>query len=714
LYQQNEERSPLVHSVNIKNKEITMLCNDLPCPPVSDATSPNSGAEVARVTVYGNRFQIYRGDRVFSTIDISANKLEEAASLDQALKAQAHATLFRRSPSTIANPTIQGLSLRAIGPSGAGRALVSLDGVPQSDPFGGWMIWAGLPQTAIQSAHVVRGAGGGAYGAGALTGVVDLRLRSPKKNSFEVESAFSQSGAKRFDLADTLHFGKTDLGLYYSTNTSSGDIPVRGSQRGAADVNTSGRDHSLLANVQTELCITAQCGVLSLVAGDYASRRDTGVKNATAQADGHYASLGYGVQPENGLLGYQIQYWRRHSDLINRSVAIAAGRTSATLSNDQYATPADASGASVAVRGESKRAEWELGIDARQNEGESRELNRYVSQKPTRLRIAGGETQISGGYAQGTLNADAWTFTGSTRIDRWESKAGFRRESDPATGAVQTNLAFTPQSGSITTGRLGAAYAIDATQSVRAAAYNGFRLPTLNELYRPFRVGNDVTGSNAALKAERLTGVELGWRLAQASVEKKSAFIDADIFYNQLRDPITNVTVGAGPATFPIDGFVPAGGVYRQRQNLGQVRAVGVEVQAQYPLSQELQFTASATATHARVSKANANPTLNGKRPAQAPVYVASTGLQYRKAQLTLAADVLFEGGSFEDDLNSLKLAAYQTLGLSARYQFTPRVDVQLQVLNVLDKDIPIARTADGIVNYDNGRRFWLALRYRM
>src|SRR6202008_3043473 len=83
-----------------------------------------------------------------------------------------------RPPATIAaNPTTQGLSLRAIAPSGAGRALVTLDGAPQNDPFGGWVIWSALPPEGLAGVNIVRGAGAGPYGAGALTGVVALQER---------------------------------------------------------------------------------------------------------------------------------------------------------------------------------------------------------------------------------------------------------------------------------------------------------------------------------------------------------------------------------------------------------------------------------------------------------------------------------------------------------------------------------------------------------
>ena len=59
----------------------------------------------------------------------------------------------------------------------AGRTLVTLDGVPLNDPFGGWVIWSQAPTESLSGLDIVRGAGAGPWGAGALTGVIHLRER---------------------------------------------------------------------------------------------------------------------------------------------------------------------------------------------------------------------------------------------------------------------------------------------------------------------------------------------------------------------------------------------------------------------------------------------------------------------------------------------------------------------------------------------------------
>ena len=85
------------------------------------------------------------GNDAFSYVRVTPKQLREKHQLDAALKEVPGLSLFRRDSSLSANPTTQGVTLRSIAPSGAGRALVTLDGVPQNDPFGNWVIWTQHP-----------------------------------------------------------------------------------------------------------------------------------------------------------------------------------------------------------------------------------------------------------------------------------------------------------------------------------------------------------------------------------------------------------------------------------------------------------------------------------------------------------------------------------------------------------------------------------------
>lgn len=117
---------------------------------------PPQAPEVEIVVVHPPRLAPLGGEAAFSAVRIGPESLANEPRLDEVLKTAPGVSLFRRTGSGAANPTTQGLSLRAIAPSGAGRALVTLDGAPQNDPFGGWVVWSGLPSEGIEEATVVR------------------------------------------------------------------------------------------------------------------------------------------------------------------------------------------------------------------------------------------------------------------------------------------------------------------------------------------------------------------------------------------------------------------------------------------------------------------------------------------------------------------------------------------------------------------------------
>mgnify|MGYP003351870509 CR=1 FL=1 len=67
------------------------------------------------------------GNAAFSVMQIPGAQLRNQPGLDQALSQVPGLSLFRRNSSLSANPTTQGVSLRSIAPSGAGRTLVTLE-----------------------------------------------------------------------------------------------------------------------------------------------------------------------------------------------------------------------------------------------------------------------------------------------------------------------------------------------------------------------------------------------------------------------------------------------------------------------------------------------------------------------------------------------------------------------------------------------------------
>ena len=129
---------------------------------------PAPPAQLSEITVTAARLPPTAADAAFSVVRLDQRVLERSVRLDEALRTVPTVSLFRRTSSLAANPTTQGISLRAIAPSGAGRTLVTLDGVPLNDPFGGWVIWSQVAPESLDRVDVVRGAGGALDDAGGL------------------------------------------------------------------------------------------------------------------------------------------------------------------------------------------------------------------------------------------------------------------------------------------------------------------------------------------------------------------------------------------------------------------------------------------------------------------------------------------------------------------------------------------------------------------
>src|SRR6201996_6844409 len=159
------------------------------------APPPPATPSVEVVVVYPPRLPPLGGDAVFSAVQITPETLKDKPRIDEALETSPGFSLFRRTSSLSANPTTQGVSLRSIAGSGASRALVTLDGAPVNDPFGGWVIWTALPSEGIEGATIVRGAGAGPYGAGALTGVVALQERGARDGLGALDLSVGERGA---------------------------------------------------------------------------------------------------------------------------------------------------------------------------------------------------------------------------------------------------------------------------------------------------------------------------------------------------------------------------------------------------------------------------------------------------------------------------------------------------------------------------------------
>src|SRR4029453_9499362 len=105
--------------------------------------------------------------------------------------------LFRRSDARSGHPTSQGVTLRALGGNASRRSLRVRDGVPQGDPFGGWVNWPAYDPQSLAGVRVVRGGGSVGNGPGALAGTIEMVSRSDTGVSGELSAGSRDSAEAR-------------------------------------------------------------------------------------------------------------------------------------------------------------------------------------------------------------------------------------------------------------------------------------------------------------------------------------------------------------------------------------------------------------------------------------------------------------------------------------------------------------------------------------
>jgi outer membrane receptor protein involved in Fe transport len=200
----------------------------------------------------------------------------------------------------------------------------------------------------------------------------------------------------------------------------------------------------------------------------------------------------------------------------------------------------------------------------------------------------------------------------------------------------------------------------DKGVEVSVSTYRSFRAPTLNELYRNFRVGNVVTNANAGLRAERLTGGEAGIGLNSLS---ERLFVRGNVFWSDIDDSIANVTLSATTAL-----------ITRQRQNLGAIRARGVELSAVMKFGMRWELSGEYMLTDSTVLRFPANRALEGLLVPQVPRHQFNFQVTYAGEEWLVSTQGRFVSRQFDDDQNLLPLEKFFTVDAEVTRVLTERV----------------------------------------
>ncbi len=661
--------------------------------------------EADPIIVTGRGLNAPIGIEAYDSVVIPRDRLSLSASgrIEDVLSDVAGFQQFRRTDSRAANPTSQGATLRALGGNASSRALVLLDGVPQADPFTGYIPFSALRPERLASARVTRGGGAGAFGVGAVAGTIELASGGPDDLPGVSARVFGGSRtASEVSGGVVQRLGDGFASLNAGWDRGDGYFLIPAFQRGDADIPARYDAWSVAVRGVAPINSALEVQASALVFDDHRLRGLAGTASRSRGTDASLKLVG------RGRWGYEALAYVQERSFRSGFVSTAADRSSTITTLDQFNTPSLGLGAKIEIRppvGDNNGLR--IGADIRDASGSTNEFFRYQSGVATRLRRAGGTNTTFGGFIEASSSIGPLTLTGGARLDRWSVNGGYLTESATGTGLATLDLKYSDRSGTRPTFRGGALLKLSDALDLRAAGYTGFRVPTLNELYRPFRVGADATAANGALGLENLKGFEGG-----IALHGGKATLGLTAFWNRLDGAIANVTLGTGPAIFPQVGFVAAGGVFRQRLNVDAIDVKGIEATAKVPLD-DFKLSASYAYTDARVRASGTALPLNGKRPAQTPEHQGSATLAYAPAAGAQASlSLRYAGGQFEDDLQTRQLPKALTIDAVISVPIFDSFRIVARAENLFDEKVVSGISSTGVEDLGTPQTFWLGLTF--
>ncbi|MGE4429588.1 MAG: TonB-dependent receptor plug domain-containing protein [Sphingobium sp.] len=650
--------------------------------PAAPALAEEAGDGPDSIVVLGRGLELPPATPAYGTEVLDREGLirDPSGRVENALATIAGFQQFRRSDSRSANPSAQGVTVRSLGGNASSRALLLLDGVPQADPFFGYIPFSALTPDQLGAIRVTRGGGIGAFGAGAVAGTVEMlsadRTQLPL---FNASALWGSRDAQELSATVSPDVGAGFVSLSGRWERGDGFYTTPGDQRVPANVPARYRDWSTTLRAVAPVGDTGEIQARLALFRDNRTLRFAGADSSSAGEDASIRYIARGAWQVDALAYVQARNFTN----------ITVSSTSYRPVLDQRDTPATGIGGKLEIRppvggGHVLR----IGADTRFLSGTMLEDAIAAGTGAiTARRRAYGRQVLAGLFVEDDWSLGRITLTAGARVDRWTiSKASFA-EQDQA-GVTTADTHFPDRQGWEGSFRAGAIWHVTDALALRGAGYTGFRLPTLNELYRGFTVFPVRTDANAALKPERLKGVEAGLDLTPVTGMR----LAATVFYNRLDEAIANVTLSPN---------------MRQRQNVDAIVAKGVELSGTVDLGQ-VHIGASYAYAHGRV---RAMGDMDGQAPAQSPRHMASANIGWTPVKDSdLSLRLRYIGPQYEDDLGQNRMPDALTVDGYAQWPIMGKVSLVGRVENLFDARV-VTRQVGNDVDLGLPRTVWLGIR---
>ena len=675
-------------------------------PPVEDAeTDPL----LEEVVVEASRARLTVEDIPVNTSLLSRQDIDEAGlqPIDEVLRQVPGFSLLRSADSIAAAPTTTTVSLRGLGGSAASRTLVLLDGMPLHSPYTTEIFWARVPRHRIERVEVVRGGGANAWGNLSLGGVINIVTRKPKRSGFEASATLGAPWT--VDLAGTAshvdeRWTLTGDAAWYDTD---GYFAVPDDQRGPVDTRVR-KDHGIVSGrAQYRLDDTTR-----LLLYGSAFREERGGGTALDVNTTRIGTLGAGLEHDTAGGGrIEARLFYDDARLEDASVAIL-GDNEAERLRAYEERPTSVLGAGLTWARTYGAHELLAGADYRWADVRVDEWSAFVNGRPSQLKTTDSSQDMGGVFVQDTWRpGERWQLNGSLRYD-YVTNLGATVQQDLDGGATLQQETYPANAERTLNPSLGAVYRVAENLSLRAAAYRGFRAPTLRELYYSAFIRSGVRlVNNPELEPERLVGAEFGGDLALG----ENARLRLTVFRNTVEDLVQNITrgqTGDAPGNVEPCGLIGPNETCRELDNVGEMRATGLELEAEFEPAARWQLSLSYLYNDTEITRAPDNPALVGNRVRQAPQHSLTARLRHDGRWFASSLMARYVGKRYEDDLNRLEVDDFLLFDLYLSRPIGAGGEVFVQVENLLDEEYEVRVSNSGDIEIGRSRFVGVGLRF--
>ena len=614
-------------------------------------------------------------------------------SIDEMLATEPAFSLYRRQSAIFGNPTSAGVSLRNTGATAASRSLVLLDGIPQNDPLGAWVNWARYDALTLDSARIVSSAPALLWGNQAPAGVIQLNGSSPFEERHSLRVAGGSHGSIGASTAHAMSNEDRTLAVSFAAFGfhTDGFYALDETQRGAVDR----RLETEFFGAEIKFAWLLAPGVtLEPKFSHYYEHRSNGTELSENSTDAFDFSLR--LTSDDAAVSWQAVAWHQRREFESVFTSVTDDRSSESIALNQFDVPGLGTGAAwSAAWGDEEAWSFQSGADFRWLSGETNE-----DVGTFRRREAGGEQWLAGVFV-----GSAWRLSETNRIninaraDQWTIDEGRRIETSLASGALLREERYEDRDGVEPSASLEWIHEMPRDVESRVALGSGFRLPTLNELYRPFRVRDDIVEANADLDPERFLNAEAGldWK---ANDEWK---LGAAVFHHWISDAVANVPETPTP---------PSGGTKSTRDNVNEARVAGLEASAEWLPHESVTLAVRGLWSKTEFVSSPEQPLLEGKPFPQSPDLRVIADAEWRALEgVSLFGGVEYGASQFDDALATRVIPDYTSVRLGVMRKIG-NATLQVRIENLFDEEIVTGLSSNGLRTLAAPRSLWVSLEW--